>query len=77
MAISIRGKYENPSKSPRNFENYDNDLERLEGDAHVAHLWDEYVGISLFNIIFLIMLMDVCYFWYKHRKSEKNKRNGK
>ena len=41
MAISIRGNYENPAKSPYNFEKYDSDMERkmmvrLENDPEVA-----------------------------------------
>ena len=51
MAISIRGKYEDPKKSPWNFENYDSDLERkmmdrLEGDAHVVK-WMKRHGITI------------------------------
>ena len=41
MAISKRGIYETPSKSPWSFERYDSDMERmmmerLEGDPYVA-----------------------------------------
>lgn len=32
----------------------------LIATTDLYHLWDEYVGISLFNIIFLIKLVDVC-----------------
>lgn len=51
MAISIRGKYEDPEKSPWNFENYDSDLERrmmdrLERDVHVAK-WMKRHGITI------------------------------
>ena len=51
MAISIRGNYENPQKSPWNFEKYDSDLERrmmdrLECDPHVAK-WMKRHGITI------------------------------
>ena len=51
MAISKRGRYEDPRKSPYNFENYDSDLERrmmarLEKDAEVAK-WQKRHGISI------------------------------
>lgn len=51
MAISIRGHYENPRKSPWNFEKYDSDLEqrmmeRLEGDPQVAK-WMKRHGITI------------------------------
>lgn len=51
MAISIRGKYEAPKKSPWNFENYHSDLEqrmmeRLERDTHVAK-WMKRHGITI------------------------------
>ena len=51
MAISKRGRYENPDKSPYSFENYDSDLERmmmirLERDAEVAK-WQKRHGISI------------------------------
>lgn len=51
MAISIRGNYENPQKSPWNFEKYDSDLERrmmgrLERDPHVAK-WMKRHGITI------------------------------
>ena len=51
MAISIRGKYEGPEKSPWNFENYHSDLERrmmerLERDPHVAK-WMKRHGITI------------------------------
>lgn len=51
MAISKRGKYENPKKSPWNFENYDSDLERrmmdrLERDTHVVK-WMKRHGITI------------------------------
>ena len=51
MAISKRGMYENPRKSPYNFENYDSNLERmmmrrLEGDGEVAK-WQKRHGISI------------------------------
>ena len=41
MAISIRGKYQNPKKSPWNFEQYQSDLERrmmdrLETETYVV-----------------------------------------
>ena len=51
MAISIRGTYENPLKSPWNFEKYHSDLERrmmdrLERDPHVAK-WMKRHGITI------------------------------
>ena len=51
MAISNRGKYENPEKSPWNFENYDSDLERrmmerLESDAHIRK-WVKRHGVII------------------------------
>ena len=51
MAISKRGMYENPRKSPYNFENYDSYLERmmmrrLEEDVEVAK-WQKRHGISI------------------------------
>ena len=51
MAISIHGKYENPKKSPWNFENYDSDLERrmmnrLECDMRVVK-WMKRHGIII------------------------------
>ena len=51
MAISKRGRYENPSKSPYSFENYDSDLERkmmlrLESDTEVTK-WQKRHGISI------------------------------
>ena len=51
MAISKRGRYEIPSKSPYNFENYDSDLERkmmvrLESNPEVAK-WQKRHGISI------------------------------
>ena len=51
MAISNRGKYQDPAKSPWNFENYDSDLERrmmerLEGDAHVVK-WVKRHGVTI------------------------------
>ena len=51
MAISIRGKYEEPEKSPWNFESYDSDLERrmmdrLERDPHVIK-WMKRHGITI------------------------------
>ena len=51
MAISNRGKYQSPAKSPWNFENYDSDLERrmmerLESDAHVAK-WVKRHGVII------------------------------
>ena len=51
MAISKRGRYENPAKSPWNFENYDSDLERkmmdrLEGNSEVSK-WQKRHGISI------------------------------
>ena len=51
MAISKRGIYENPVKSPYNLERYDSDLERrmmikLDCDAEVAK-WQKRHGISI------------------------------
>ncbi len=46
MAISNRGKYESPATSLWNFENYDSDLERLEGDAHVRK-WVKRHGVII------------------------------
>ena len=51
MAISKRGKYQNPKKSPWNFEKYDSDLERrmmdsLEHDTHVTR-WMKRHGITI------------------------------
>lgn len=51
MAISIRGKREDPKKSPWNFENYHSDLERrmmnrLERDTHVIK-WMKRHGITI------------------------------
>lgn len=51
MAISKRGNYENPRKSPWNFEKYDSDLERrmmdrLERDPHVAK-WMKRHGVTI------------------------------
>ena len=51
MAISNRGIYENPTKSPYSFERYDSDLERkmmvrLEQDSEVAK-WQKRHGISI------------------------------
>ena len=51
MAISKRGIYEAPSKSPFSFERYDSDLERmmmvrLEKDPEVAK-WQKRHGISI------------------------------
>ena len=51
MAISNRGIYESPAKSPYNFEQYDSDLERLmmgklERDSEVAK-WQKRHGISI------------------------------
>ena len=51
MAISKRGRYENPTKSPYSFENYDSGLEqtmmdRLENDSEVAK-WQKRHGISI------------------------------
>lgn len=51
MAISIRGRYEAPKKSPWNFENYDSDLERrmmdrLERDAHIVK-WTKKHGVTI------------------------------
>ncbi len=51
MAISIRGEYNNPAKSPWGFERYHSDLERrmmdrLERDPHVAK-WMKRHGITI------------------------------
>ena len=51
MAISNRGIYETPTKSPYNFERYDSDLERkmmiqLESAAEVTK-WQKRHGISI------------------------------
>ena len=51
MAISTRGKYDKPAKSPWNFEKYDSDLERrmmvrLERDPHVVR-WMKRHGITI------------------------------
>lgn len=51
MAVSNRGIYEAPQKSPYSFERYDSDLEcqmmaRLEGDSEVAK-WQKRHGISI------------------------------
>lgn len=51
MAISKRGIYENPCKSPYNFEHYDSNLERmmmrrLDDDVEVAK-WQKRHGISI------------------------------
>ena len=51
MGISNRGKYESPTKSPWNFENYDSDLERrmmecLESDTHVDK-WVKRHGVTI------------------------------
>ena len=51
MAISIHGIYENPTKSPWNFEKYQSDLERrmmdrLERDPHVVK-WMKRHGITV------------------------------
>ena len=51
MAISKRGIYEAPAKSPYSFERYDSDLERrmmakLEQDPEVAK-WQKRHGISI------------------------------
>ena len=51
MAISIRGEYANPKKSPWNFENYHSDLERrmmdrLEKDPFVKK-WMKRHGITI------------------------------
>lgn len=51
MAISNRGIYEDPGKSPYSFERYDSDLERklrvrLEQDSEVAK-WQKRHGISI------------------------------
>lgn len=51
MAISIRGSYNNPQKSPWNFENFDSQLERrmmdrLEHDTHVVK-WTKKHGITI------------------------------
>src|SRR5437660_3871934 len=51
MAISIRGDFANPKKSPWNFEKFHSDLERrmmarLEADPHVVR-WMKRHGISI------------------------------
>lgn len=51
MAISKRGIYETPAKSPFSYENYDSELERrmmerLESDVEVAK-WQKRHGISI------------------------------
>ena len=51
MAISIRGNFLNPTKSPWNFESYHSDLERrmmvrLESDPHVVK-WMKRHGITI------------------------------
>ena len=51
MAISKRGLYENPGKSPYNFEKYDSLLEyrmmkRLDADSEVVK-WQKRHGISI------------------------------
>ena len=51
MAISIRGRYPDPAKSPWSFENFDSDLERrmmdrLERDPHVVK-WMKRHGIAI------------------------------
>ena len=51
MAISKRGMYEKPSKSPYNFESFDSGLERLmmeklDKDVEVAR-WQKRHGISI------------------------------
>ncbi len=51
MAISIRGTYDGPAKSPWNFEHYDSDLERrmmtrLERDPHVVK-WMKRHGVTI------------------------------
>lgn len=51
MPVSNKGIYENPAKSPYNFERYDSDLERLlmaklEADAQVVK-WQKRHGISI------------------------------
>jgi len=51
MAISKHGSFENPQKSPYNFEKYQSDLERrmmvrLEGDPHVKK-WMKRHGITI------------------------------
>lgn len=51
MAISIRGQYDNPAKSPWSFERYDSGLERrmmerLEKDPAVAK-WVKRHGITI------------------------------
>lgn len=51
MAISKRGVYEAPTKSPYNFERYDSDLERMmmerfESDPEIAK-WQKRHGISI------------------------------
>jgi hypothetical protein len=51
MAISIRGEFKSPKKSPWNFEKYHSDLERrmmerLESDPHVVK-WMKRHGITI------------------------------
>ena len=51
MAISVRGTYDNPEKSPWNFENYHSNLERrmmrrLERDPNVVK-WMKRHGITI------------------------------
>lgn len=51
MAISKRGKYRNPKKSPYNIEQYDSELEhlfmqKLDSDIEVAK-WQKRHGISI------------------------------
>lgn len=51
MAISKRGRFEAPAKSPYSYENYDSDLERrmmlrLEADAEVV-CWQKRHGVSI------------------------------
>ena len=51
MPVSNKGIYENPTKSPYNFERYDSDLEqrmmaKLEADAAVVK-WQKRHGISI------------------------------
>ena len=51
MAISIHGQYDNPKKSPWNFEKYQSNLEkrmmdRLERDPHVVK-WIKRHGITI------------------------------
>jgi hypothetical protein len=51
MGISKHGRFENPVKSPWNFEQYQSDMERkmmlhLDGDPHVAK-WMKRHGITI------------------------------